>query len=185
MSKEIEKKKFFGCRSKVFVGSYVLYLLLDLSKLHLSYNFAFSTAFTLVGIALLLRCTYKTTNFKEMGIVKKVGVGVLELIISFVLITMATTFATNTSFAITGDRYQLNCQSRDVQNTVKIALQRIDETKFDKVTILNIEELSSTKNNVTCKAKIKADDEFLYVEYNSTYKPENKYVYTLIRSINP
>jgi len=179
MSKE--KKKFFDCKSKVFIVLFVVALGINFLSLSLDVVLIglASVVLNLLGFALMIRCVYKDIKSKEYSLGKKVLVWIWDVIWTIILINIVIMLANKAFHGYMLTKGKLSCDLPIVKNNVEISVEDIlvknnliSQEDFS-LTFQNFEELKYSKNresqDIECRALVDINKTVLSVDYNASY----------------
>jgi len=179
MSKE--KKKFFGCKSKVFVVLFVVTL--GVNFLSLSIDVIFiglaSMVLNLLGFAFMIRCVYKDIQSKEYSLGKKILVWIWDVIVAIFLVSFALMLASKAFQGYMLTQGKLSCDLPIVKSELEMSIEEVlvknklvSQEDFS-LTFQNFEELKYSKNresqDIECRALVDINKTVLSVDYNASY----------------
>ena len=183
-----QKKKFFGCKSKVFVGLFLFAIALDFLLLNLQVDGMqmLGLPVGLIGFIFMLVCVYKDINKKKYGVGKKIAVWIWDIVMSFIIVGLAITLANQAFGGYMSQHLKISCDASTVQTNVKNVLEGLllenklissKEIAKAVVTFSDVEELNNIQNrdkkSVECRATVRVSNierSLIYtIDYNSTY----------------
>jgi Tfp pilus assembly protein PilE len=156
-----EKKSFFDCKSLVFIFLFLFVVSTDIAQVPKLGVFAGTVAFIV-----LLVCAIKNLRLKEYGLMKKIGVFIIDFIIAVFIVMFASMMAEKAYKKYVQKQGFVSCTTSEVKSSLEDLTKKIlvdndliskDDLKDLKLTISNMHEIKKIKTEAEAKAICQAD----------------------------